>query len=118
MADGRVRVEKLWGVAEAGEIINPDGMANQIEGGMIQSASWTLKEQVGWSGETISTLDWDDYPILRMPDVPEVHVELIDRPDQPSLGAGETAQSPTAAAIANAVRRVTGRAARVLPIDP
>ena len=115
--DGRVRVDKLWGVAEAGEIINPDGMANQIEGGMIQSASWTLKEQVGWSGDTISTLDWDDYPILRMPDVPEIQVELIDRPDQPSLGAGETAQSPTAAAIANAVRRVTGRAVRVLPIN-
>lgn len=117
MVDGRVRVDKLWGVAEAGEIINPDGMANQIEGGMIQSASWTLKEQVGWSGDAISTLDWDDYPILRMPDVPEVQVELIDRPDQPSLGAGETAQSPTAAAIANAVRRVTGRAVRVLPIN-
>lgn len=114
---GRVGVDRLWGVADAGEIINPDGTANQLEGGMIQATSWTLQEQVGWNDNLVSSRDWDSYPIMRMPDAPEVQVELIDRPDQPPLGAGETAQGPTAAAIVNAARRVSGKVVRELPLN-
>jgi CO/xanthine dehydrogenase Mo-binding subunit len=110
------RVKSLWGVVDAGEVINPDGLANQVEGGMIQSTSWTLFEQVQASSKRISTLDWDSYPILRTPDVPETQVAVIDRPDQPPLGAGETAQGPTAAAVVNGLVAAGGPRIRELPI--
>ena len=116
-SDGKVKVKKLWGVAEAGEIVNPNGMSNQIEGGMLQATSWTLQEQVRWKQSGLHGRDWESYPILRMPEIPEIEVELIDRPDLASLGAGESAQGPTAAAIANAVRRTTGKRVVKLPIN-
>jgi CO/xanthine dehydrogenase Mo-binding subunit len=112
---GHIRVPHAFATADAGQIINPDGLANQIEGGMIQSTSWTLHEAVRFDRSSISSRDWSGYPILTMPEVPEIEVTLIDRPDEKSLGAGEAAQGPMAAAIANAFAHATGRRLRDLP---
>jgi CO/xanthine dehydrogenase Mo-binding subunit len=91
-------------------------VTNQIEGGIIQAASWTLKEQVRIEDGRIAGTDWDSYPILVFSEVPEIEIRLNDRPDAPPLGAGEAAQGPTAAAIANAVTRALGVRIRDLPL--
>ena len=117
-ATGVVRVPKLWAVADAGMIVNPDGFANQIEGGCIQATSWTLREAVPYDATRILARSWTDYPILRMTEVPAVDVKLIDRPDERPLGVGEGASGPTAAAIANAFANATGRRLRDLPFTP
>jgi len=115
---GVVKVTRIWAAADSGQIINPDGLENQIEGGVIQSASWTLHEHVRFDKSGIRTEDWNNYPILTMPDVPKVQTILIDRPNERSLGAGEAAQGPTAAAIANAFAAATGKRVRELPLTP
>lgn len=109
-------LEKLTGVIEAGQCINPDGIINQTEGGMIQSASWTLMEEVKYDSNGVLSKDWNTYPILRSSETPEVEVHLINRPELPPLGAGEAAQGPVAAAIANAVFDATDSRVRELPI--
>src|SRR5215472_13318893 len=83
---GQVQVRRAFAAVDAGEIINPDGLINQIEGGMIQSTSWTLHEAVRFDKNGIISRDWSGYPILTMSEVPEVEVALIDRPDQKPLG--------------------------------
>jgi CO/xanthine dehydrogenase Mo-binding subunit len=110
------RVVKLTGCIDAGRTINSDGIKNQTSGGMIQSASWTLLEQVRYDADGIQSVDWDTYPILRFADVPDTEVIVIDRPQQEPLGAGEAAQGPTAAAIANAIYSATGSRVRELPL--
>jgi nicotinate dehydrogenase subunit B len=117
-ANGRIAVPRIYAAVDAGQIINPDGLENQIEGGIVQSMSWTLKEQVKFDSSEISSRDWATYPILTMPEVPSVEIELIDRPDERSLGAGEAAQGPAAAAIANAFAAATGKRLRDLPLTP
>jgi len=112
----RVLLQKMWGAIDSGEVINPDGLKNQTEGGMIQAASWTLMEQVTFDNEKITSADWGTYPILRFDNIPEMKVEIIDHPNEPVMGAGEAAQGPTAAAIANAVYNATGKRIRKLPI--
>jgi CO/xanthine dehydrogenase Mo-binding subunit len=114
--DQDVRVSRVVGAVDAGLVINPDGVINQIEGGIVQSISWTLKEQVVFDGRRVTTRTWEDYPILRFAEVPEVQIELIDRPDCPPLGVGEAAQGPAAAAVANAVARALDFRVRDLPI--
>lgn len=114
---GVVKVQKMWAVIDAGEIINPDGIRNQTEGGMVQAASWTLIEQVKYD-EQIRSRDWFSYPILPFGQVPVVEVDLIDRPTEEPLGAGEAVQGPAGAAIANAVYHATGIRVRDLPILP
>ncbi|SDM31596.1 CO or xanthine dehydrogenase, Mo-binding subunit [Catalinimonas alkaloidigena] len=111
-----LRVLRLVGAIDAGQVINPDGLKNQTEGGMVQSTSWTTLEQVTWNETRITSRDWESYPILRFPHLPKVDVTVLDRPELPPLGAGEAAQGPTAAAIANAVYRATGTRVRELPI--
>lgn len=111
-----VQVKKMWAVIDAGEVINLDGIKNQTEGGMIQAASWTLKEQVTFDNQHISSLDWYSYPIFRFSDVPEVEVAVIDRPHEPALGAGEAAQGPAAAAIVNAIYHAADVRIRQLPV--
>lgn len=113
-----VRVRRLTIAVDVGLVINPDGVRNQIEGGAIQSTSWTLKEEVKLTGRGIAAAGWEDYPILRFSEVPSVEIELLDRPDLPSVGAGEAAQGPTAAAIANAVENALGVRVRELPLTP
>ena len=114
---GSVQVKKMWAVVDAGETINPDGLKNQMEGGMIQSASWALKEEVRFDAQHITTLNWNSYPIFRFPDTPEVEVEVIDRVDEPPMGAGEAAQGPATAAIVNAIFDATGVRIRELPVN-
>jgi CO/xanthine dehydrogenase Mo-binding subunit len=103
---------------DSGQIINPDGLSNQIEGGIIQGSSWTLKEAVKFDRQRILTRDWASYPIMTFVEVPSVEIVLIDRPEQASLGAGEASQGPIAAAIANAIFHATGVRLRDLPFTP
>src|SRR5262245_15771416 len=116
---GRVRLARAVAATDSGEAVNPDGIRNQIEGGIIQSASWTLYEAVGFDRMRITSRDWGSYPIMRFAGVPErIDVHLIDRPGQPFLGTGEAAQGPAAAAIANAIADATGVRLRDLPFTP
>jgi nicotinate dehydrogenase subunit B len=113
-----VQVVRAVLAADAGEVVNPDGLANQLEGGLIQSLSWSLKEAVRYDSRRILSRDWSTYPILTFSEVPPVEVALIDRPGEPFLGAGEAAQGPTAAALANAIFDATGTRVRELPLTP
>ncbi len=114
---GAISLSKATAVCDAGLIINPDGTRAQLEGSIIQSASWTLHEQIHFShAEKLST-DWASYPILRFDEVPDIEVELMARDDMPALGVGESAQGPTAAAIANAVFHASGKRLRRLPLN-
>jgi len=113
---GQLRLLRFVAADDSGEIVNPDGIRNQIEGGIVQSASWTLQEAVSFDDTRITSRDWSTYPILRFNDLPErIEVHLIDRPREPFLGTGESAQGPTAAAIANALANATGVRLRELP---
>jgi nicotinate dehydrogenase subunit B len=114
---GMVRVPRTTAVVDAGLIINPDGLANQIEGGIVQSVSWTLKEEVRFDHSGILTRDWASYPILTMPEAPKVELELINRPNDRPLGVGEGSQGPAAAAVVNAFASATGKRIRDLPLN-
>jgi CO/xanthine dehydrogenase Mo-binding subunit len=115
---GRIKIPRVFAAVDAGQIINPDGLTNQIEGGVVQSTSWTLHEEVRFDKTGIQSQSWDSYPILTMSETPAVTTVLIDRPNEHSLGAGEASQGPTAAAIANAFTAATGRRIRELPLRP
>ena len=115
---GAARVLRAVSGVDAGQVVNPDGIANQIEGGFIQSTSWTLKESVSFDRTRVRTRSWNDYPIMRFEEVPPVDVVILDQPDQPFLGVGEGSQGPTAAAISNAIASLTGRRLRDLPFTP
>lgn len=114
--DDQIRVTDAVAVADIGEVVSPDGARNQIEGGIVQSISWTLKEAVQFDGAAVADNSWLDYPILRFSEVPRLRVDLIDRPEEAPLGAGEISQGPTAAALANAVRQAVGVRVTRLPI--
>jgi CO/xanthine dehydrogenase Mo-binding subunit len=111
-----IRVKRLTIAVDVGEAINPDGVINQIEGGAIQATSWVLKERVRFDRQRITSNTWTSYPILRFSEVPEVQVEVIQRPDSEPVGAGEAAHGPVTAAIANAVFDALGVRVRNLPI--
>jgi nicotinate dehydrogenase subunit B len=115
---GAVRVPRVVVAHDCGLIINPDGVRNQIEGNVIQSMSRALKEEVQFDQMRVTSVDWETYPILKFSEVPEVEIVLIDRPDQPALGAGEPAQITTAAAVANAIFDATGARLRQIPVTP
>ena len=115
--DQEVRFRRAWCAADAGLVINPDGARNQLEGGIIQAASWTLKEQVRMAGAGITSLDWASYPILRFSEVPEIEAELVDASEHPSLGIGECTIGPTAAALGNAVAHALGVRLRDMPLS-
>ena len=115
---GRIHLEHATIAADAGRIIDRDGLANQLEGGFLQAASWTLKEAVSWDDGGITSTDWDSYPVLRFSEVPPVTLRLLDRPELPSLGAGEAVHGPAAAAIANAVFAAAGVRLRHTPFTP
>ena len=114
--DADIRVRRLVVAVDVGEVINPDGVANQMEGGAIQATSWTLKEAVRFDRSRITSDTWETYPILRFSEVPAVEVEIINRPEERSLGAGEASHSPTAGAIGNAMFDALGVRVRDLPI--
>jgi CO/xanthine dehydrogenase Mo-binding subunit len=117
-ATHEVRVRKLTIAVDAGLVINPDGAANQIEGGAIQATSWALRERVRFDRYTVTSDTWETYPILRFSEVPSVDVHLMPGNGNPALGVGETAQGPTVAAIANAVHDALGVRVRTLPLTP
>jgi len=116
-AGAELRVEKLWMAVDVGRVVSLDGVVNQVEGGAIQTLSWVLREQVRFDRTRILTRSWEDYPILKFSEVPEVEVELLDRPELPSLGAGEATHGPVAAAVANAVQAALGVRMRSMPIN-
>ncbi|MCP3723515.1 molybdopterin-dependent oxidoreductase [Paraburkholderia sp. CNPSo 3272] len=114
---GEVHVERVVAAIDCGQIVNPDGVRNQVEGGILQSTSWTLFEETRFDRERITSFDWSTYPIMRFASVPRrVEVLLIDRPGLPFLGVGEAAQGPAAAALANAIADATGVRIRDLPL--
>jgi CO/xanthine dehydrogenase Mo-binding subunit len=115
---GQVRVTRVVAAVDAGQIVNPDGVVNQIEGGIVQSVSWTLLEAIRFDRTRVTTRSWADYPILRFLDVPEVDVVLLNQPAQRFLGVGEGSQGPAAAAVANAIAHATGKRLRALPFTP
>jgi nicotinate dehydrogenase subunit B len=114
---GRPRLVRAVAAVDSGQVINPDGLINQIEGAIVQSMSWTLYESVTFDDTRITSIDWQTYPILRFNAVPDgIDVHIINRPGQPFLGSGETGQGPAAAAIANAIASATGKRLRNLPL--
>lgn len=115
-AQAEIRVRRLVIVVDVGLVINPDGVANQVEGGAIQATSWTLKEAVQFDPTHVTSETWDSYPVLRCGETPAVEVNIVARPDHPALGVGEAALGPTAAAIANAVSDCLGVRVRDLPL--
>ena len=115
-ADTAVRLRRLWLAVDVGRVINPDGVRNQVEGGAVQSASWTLREQVRFDRVQITSANWDSYPILRFTEVPEVTVRIVDAADEDETGAGELAAGPVAGAIGNAVADAVGVRVRDLPL--
>jgi CO/xanthine dehydrogenase Mo-binding subunit len=116
--NGRIRVLRAVAANDSGHMVSPDGITNQVEGGIIQSLSWTLKEEVKFDETQVLSRDWASYPILTFSETPNVETVLIDRPGEPFLGTGETSQGPTGAAVANAVFDATGVRFRRLPFTP
>ena len=115
---GKVRVIRVSAANDAGEVVAPDGVKNQIEGGVVQSLSWSLKEAVRFGPGGVRSADWTSYPILTFSEVPPIDVELIDRPGTPFLGTGEASQGPTGAALANAIFDACGARLRDIPFTP
>lgn len=113
----QVRVLSVTGAVDAGLAINPDGVLNQIEGGAIQAASWTLLEEVTFDSRAITSSDWQTYPIMRFGQAPALRFEILGADRNPPCGVGEASQGPTAAAIGNAVARALGVRIRDLPIN-
>jgi CO/xanthine dehydrogenase Mo-binding subunit len=115
---GQVRVTRVCVGHDCGQIINPDGLANQIEGGVIQTVSRTLLEQVNWDRQKVTSVDWASYPILRFAQAPRVEVEMINTPGDVAWGAGEPTPTAVPAAVANAIYDATGARLRSIPITP
>jgi CO/xanthine dehydrogenase Mo-binding subunit len=114
-ATGAIQVRRLTCSHDCGLVVNPDGLRNQIEGCIVQTLSRTLHEEVTFDRARVTSVDWASYPILTFPEMPAIDVILLDRPDQPLLGAGEAATAPVAAAVANAVFDATGVRLRQVP---
>ena len=117
-ASGRIRVERVACAHDCGQIINPNGVRAQVEGSILQTLSRVLLEEVQFDRSRVTSVDWSTYPIMRFSDVPKLDIELVDRPAQPPLGAGEAACTPVAAALANAVFDATGARLRTVPFTP
>lgn len=112
---GEIQFERVVIAADAGQVVNPDGLSNQLEGGFVQAASWTLLEAVEFDAQGITSRDWESYPILTFPQAPVIETLILNRPGMPFLGAGEATQNPTPAAIANAICDATGLRLRDIP---
>ena len=112
-----LRVLQLDVAVDVGRVVDLDGVINQTEGGALQGMSWALKEAVQFDHTRITTQSWADYPILRFSEVPELNIHVLDQPDQPSLGAGESVQGPVAAALGNALFDALGVRVRHLPLS-
>jgi nicotinate dehydrogenase subunit B len=117
-ATGKVAVDRVVCAHDCGLVVNPDALKNQIEGSIIQSLSKMLYEEVKFDRSRVTSVDWASYPVIRFPDVPPIEIALIDRPDQPLMGAGEASLSPVGGALANAIFDATGKRLRTVPFTP
>lgn len=117
-SSGMIRAKRVFVVQDCGQIINPDGVRNQIEGNVIQTVSRVLKEEVMFDRSRVTSTDWASYPILTFPEVPEIVMELIDRPREKPWGAGEPSAAVIPAAISNAVYDAIGLRLRSVPFTP
>jgi CO/xanthine dehydrogenase Mo-binding subunit len=115
---GEIRCTRFYLAHDCGQIINPDGLKNQIEGNVMQTASRTLKEELKFSRSAVSSVDWASYPILTFPEIPEIVIDLIDRPNAPPWGAGEPSAAVVPSAISNAVFDAIGVRLRSVPFTP
>jgi CO/xanthine dehydrogenase Mo-binding subunit len=115
---GEVRVTHFHCAHDCGQIINPDGLRNQIEGNIVQTVSRTLIEELKFDRSRVTSVDWESYPILRFPDVPAISIELIDRPTAVPWGAGEPSAAVVPSAIANAIYDAAGVRLRSVPFTP
>ncbi len=115
---GAIRVTRFYVAHDCGQIINPDGLKNQIEGNVVQTVSRTLIEELTFDRSMVTSLDWVSYPILTFPQVPEILVDLIDRPNEKPLGGGEPSAAVVPAAISNAVFDAAGIRLRSVPFSP
>jgi CO/xanthine dehydrogenase Mo-binding subunit len=111
-----VTLSHVWCVTDAGLVVNPNGAINQLEGGIVQGASWALREEVTLDESGVTSLNWDRYPILRFSEIPPIDVEIVDSAEQRTLGVGECTVGPTAAAIGNAVAHALGARIRAMPL--
>jgi len=117
-ATGRIRVTRVVAAQDCGLVINPDCVRAQLEGNILQTLSRALHEEIAYDRDRVTTVDWASYPILTFPEVPRLELEVIQRLDQPPLGAGEAASTPVGAALANAVFDATGVRLRTIPFRP
>src|SRR5262249_27542635 len=115
---GEIHVPRFYVVHDCGQIINPDGLKNQIEGNVIQTVSRTLLEELAWDRSMVTSLDWVSYPIITFPAVPEGAIELVDRPNEERWGAGEPSAAVIPAAVSNAVFDAVGVRLRSVPFTP
>jgi nicotinate dehydrogenase subunit B len=114
----KVSLKHVVAAVDAGEVIHRNGLLNQVEGGIVQAASWALKEQVRWTDDGFAVRSWNDYPILNFSETPSIDPVIVEPRGAPALGAGECATGPVAAAIANAVSHALGIRVRDLPLTP
>jgi CO/xanthine dehydrogenase Mo-binding subunit len=117
-ASGKIKVERVVCAHDCGQIINPDGVRAQVEGCILQTLSRVLMEEVKFDRSHVSSLDWSSYPILRFSEVPKLEINLVDRPNEPPLGAGEATCAAVGAALGNAVYDATGARLRTVPFTP
>ena len=117
-SSGRITFKRVVIAADAGQVVNPDGLSNQLEGGFAQAASWTLFEEVAFDARGITSVDWETYPIMTFESAPKIETLILNRPELPMLGAGEAAQIPAPAAIANAITDAVGLRLRDIPFTP
>ncbi|MCO5337110.1 MULTISPECIES: xanthine dehydrogenase family protein molybdopterin-binding subunit [Delftia] len=115
---GVIKVDKVFVAHDCGEMVNPAGVRHQVHGNIIQSTSRVLKEYVTFDSKGVTSLDWGGYPILRFDELPEIDVQLVERPGEDPMGAGESASVPSAAAVSNAVFDATGVRLREVPFTP
>jgi nicotinate dehydrogenase subunit B len=115
---GKVRVENVFCSHDCGQVINPDGLVNQLEGQIVQTISRTLLEEVRFDASRVTTTDWASYPILTFPEVPKIEVQVLNRPDEPPWGAGEMTAAITPAAVGNAIHDALGVRLRTVPFTP
>ena len=117
-SSGAVTVKRFFIAQDCGQVINPDGTRNQIEGNVIQTMSRALKERVTYDRKKVTSLDWSTYPIITFPEIPKIEIALIDRPDSPPWGVGEATTAVVSPAIANAIYAAVGGRVRSVPMTP
>jgi nicotinate dehydrogenase subunit B len=116
--DGTLHVDRLVTAFDCGAIVNPDNLANQIEGAVMMGLGGALFEEIDFADGQIRNASLSQYRVPRLPDLPEVEVVLLDRPDEPSAGGGETPIIAVAPAIANAIFNACGIRLRAMPLAP